>query len=446
MFENIIAQRAADQLRDDIQNERDVQSMLFYGPEDSGKGSAALELARVYSCEEAEPQKRAAWTCVCSSCERHRFLAHDDLLLLGSRSFSSDILACKSVFLRNTQPGTKILFYRALRKLQLRFSPVILENDAKTAKSVSSVLLALDEGLNELLNLDTSNYGQKKIEKITDSLVKDAFKLEEEGISDSVPVSHIRSASFWCRLAPSGKRKILIIENAECVSNDGFNSLLKILEEPPANVSIVLTAQRREAIIPTILSRVRPYRFLKRDAKEEKDVIRRVFQDQSDKGLSSYLGSFLENNNEKIYPLAAWFIVSLVRITLISAGKNAAQRAVFLTMLAERYAQIAKEASQERCVKSSCVIKEILGKTGNFKEVSFSAFMKAILDQINDAMRSFVCENRFADDQNILAYNDLIKKYINEAVSAVDVYNISAAISLEALFLKMKTCLRGFYG
>ena len=405
MFENIIAQGAVDQLRADVTGKRDVPSMLFFGPPCSGKGSAALELSRVYSCEE-----KAAWKCACPACEKHWILAHDDLLLLGSRGFSSDIHACRSSFLRNAQnQGVKLLFYRSLRKVQLRFSPVVMENDSKTAKTVSSVLLALDEGLNDLLTLNTQTCEQKNLEKLSNSLVKDALKLEEEGLSDSVPVGHIRSASYWCRLAPNGKRKVLIIENADNLRDDALNSLLKLLEEPPETVSIILTAQRREAIMPTILSRVRPYRFLKRDIQSEKEVIRRVFQDTSEEGLAAYLESFLRQSSEKLQPLADWFASSL------------------------------KDCVQGRGVKSASVIKEALSKSNNFKDISFSVFMKAALDSIIVFLRG-------ANDRNIIAHFDLLKKYINDAVCAVDVYNISAVSALEALFHKLKTDPRRYYG
>jgi len=440
VFENIIAQSAINQLRDDILNSRDAPSMLFFGPSFSGKGSSALELSRVYSCEEAQPKQRAAWTCACSACAMHRILAHEDILALGSKSFSSDILACKSSFLKNAQnQSAKILFYRSLRKLQLRFSPVILENDSKTAKEVFSVLQDLDEGLNDLLSLDTQICGQNNIEKLSNSLVKDALKLEEEGLSDSIPVEHIRSATYWCRLAPSGRRKTLIIENAEYMKEAALNPLLKLLEEPPQTVSIILTAQRREAIMPTILSRLRPYRFLKRDAKNEKDVIRRVFQDTSDESLSFYLDSFLEKNTENITPLAAWFIVSLARITLMSSGKNPRSGVEYLKLLGERYTHIAQSVNQERYVKSASVIKEVLSKSNNFKDISFSAFMKAGLKLVNDVMHS-------TNDPRNIIYNDLFRKHINEAVTAVDVYNMNAALTLEALFFKLKTDLRGCYG
>ncbi|MDR0302605.1 MAG: DNA polymerase III, partial [Treponema sp.] len=130
MFENIIEQGAVLQLQEDILSGRLAPSMLFYGPSESGKGSAALELARILSCT-----ADASWKCKCSACESHRYLQHPDLLILGSRSFAAEIAASCSAFLRNPAAvGTKTLFIRSFRKLQIRFSPVLLEDDPKLSK------------------------------------------------------------------------------------------------------------------------------------------------------------------------------------------------------------------------------------------------------------------------------------------------------------------------
>jgi len=439
VFENIIEQSAVLQLRDDILSKRDAPSMLFFGPSGSGKGSAALELARVLSCEE-----KAVWGCKCSSCERHRFLQNDDLLILGERAFSPEILACQHAFLRNPAKA-RILFFRALRKLQIRFSPVLLENDSKTAKAVSSNLQSLDEGLNELLLINTETVEQAPLNKLCASLVKDALTLESEGIN-GIPINHIRSASYWCRLAPNGRRKTLVIENAETMREEARNSLLKLLEEPPPSVSIVLTAQRREAIMQTILSRLRPYRFLKRSEKSEKEVIKSVFKENSELAypnqkssiLSSYLDSFLPQSTDKLYPLAAWFIVSFARTASIYA-KSKGYTPAFLIALGEHYAPVAETAGLERYSKNSAIVKAILGKSKNFEEVSFSRFMSITLELIGDCLRS-------VNNPEYIAYNDLIKKYVSEAVTSVDVLNINAAITLENLLYKLKTTVRGRYG
>ncbi|MDR0319885.1 MAG: DNA polymerase III [Treponema sp.] len=442
MFENIIEQGAVLQLRDDILNNRNAPSMLFFGPPDSGKGSAALELARVLSCEE-----KASWNCSCPSCKRHKYLAHDDLLVLGKRVFAAEISACNSAFLRDpSNQKTKTVFCRSLRKLQIRFSPTIMEDDQKTAKAVVGILQSLDEDLNEFESLDTQTCDKTSLEKLCLSLVKNALKLEEEGISDLIPVNHIRSASYWCRLSPAGKHKTLIIENAENMRDEARNSLLKLLEEPPTSVTIVLTAQRREAILATLLSRLRPYRFLRRSIESEKEVIRRVFQDnefektfkENSFSLSAYLDSFLVHNTNKLYPLAAWFIVSLARIISRSAGSD--NIPVIIKTLGERYAPIAESAGFERSLKSTAVIKTIISQSKNFEDASFSRFMKITLD--------LICEiTRAENSPQYILYYDIFKKYINDAVTSVEILNINTTIALESLFYNLKKAvIRGQYG
>ncbi|MCL2186274.1 MAG: DNA polymerase III [Treponema sp.] len=448
MFENIIEQSAVLQLRDDILSGRNAPSMLFYGPAASAKGSAALELARALSCEADSQTEFASWTCSCSSCKRHRYLQHDDLLVMGNRSFIAEITASSSAFLRNPIPiNSKLLFFRSLRKMQYRFSPVFME-DEPNVKKLSSVLLSFDEGLSELLNIDTASCEKNAIEKLCKSLIDTANTLEKEGkLNSTIPINHIRSASRWCMLAPNGKRKTLIIENAENMRDDARNSLLKLLEEPPSSVTIVLTAQRREAIIPTILSRLRPYRFLKRSEASEKEVIRRVFQgnvdeiqDKDGSLISAYLESFASNNSEKLYPLAAWFLVSLARFIILSM-RNKGIKVIpdFLNSLGERYAPIAETLKLERSVKSSEIIKIIITQTNKLENDLFSRFLKICLDIVSSVTRTL-------DSQNVM-YNDIFIKYIKEAITAVDLLNINTNIALESLFYNIKNAIiEGYNG
>jgi DNA polymerase-3 subunit gamma/tau len=442
MFENIIEQGAVSQLNDDILGGRNAPSMLFYGPGETGKGSSALELARVLSCE-----SDALWKCTCPSCEKHRYLRHDDLLVLGKKSFCAEINAYFSVFSRNTSAqSAKLLFYRSIQKLILRFSPVLVEDDPKFAK-ISATLQSLDEKVNEFLFINTETAEKAVIEKLCKAIVKDASFLDEEGVSPLVPVGHIRKASYWCRLAPNGKRKTLIIENAENMRDESRNSLLKLLEEPPANVSIVLTSRGRETIIPTILSRLRQYRFLRRSEESEKEVLRRVFQVSTDsinaenvfketRGslISAYLYSFLPRNEEKMYPLAAYFIVSLARLASVSIKKNNRDIPRFLIALGERYAPISEAEGFERTVKSISLVKTLLVRSGNFEGDSFSGFLKLCLELVGMAARE-------GNDPRNIVYNDIFRKYIGEAITAVDILNQSATLALESLVYNIKTAI-----
>lgn len=53
-----------------------------------------------------------------------------------------------------------------------------------------------------------------------------------------------------------GACKIYIIENADTMTVQAQNALLKTLEEPPAYARFLLLAERAEAFLPTVLSRV----------------------------------------------------------------------------------------------------------------------------------------------------------------------------------------------
>ena len=62
--------------------------------------------------------------------------------------------------------------------------------------------------------------------------------------------------------APSRDRfKIFILDEAHMVTKDGFNALLKVVEEPPAHVKFIFATTEPEKVISTIRSRTHHYPF-----------------------------------------------------------------------------------------------------------------------------------------------------------------------------------------
>jgi DNA polymerase-3 subunit delta' len=64
-----------------------------------------------------------------------------------------------------------------------------------------------------------------------------------------------------------GRRKVFVVGDAEAMvpqesSPEAANAFLKLLEEPPADTTLVLTSSTPGALLPTILSRVLPVRVL----------------------------------------------------------------------------------------------------------------------------------------------------------------------------------------
>jgi DNA polymerase-3 subunit delta' len=71
-----------------------------------------------------------------------------------------------------------------------------------------------------------------------------------------IGIDDIRGLQRLANLPPyEGKCKVFIIDEAEYLSTEAANSLLKILEEPPPGVVWLLLASEEERLLPTIISR-----------------------------------------------------------------------------------------------------------------------------------------------------------------------------------------------
>ena len=428
MFENVLGQGALRQLVSDISGERLAPSMLFFGPDASGKGSAALELGRVLSCEDPA----APWNCSCPACARHRRLIHPDLLLLGPRSFSAEIAASAAAFLRDPAvQATRFLFIRSARRLLARFSPVLWENDPKIGK-LNPLIETLEEGLD---SLEAGAAGGAR--GTAEGILKSSFKLEAEGVGDLLPVDQIRRAAWWSRLAPLGKRKLLVIENADRMRDEARNSLLKLLEEPPKTVTIVLTTAHHEALLPTVLSRLRPYRFVARDRAAETEVIRKIFRDsqapeRSGGGLlRRYLDSFLPDSGEALHPLAAFFAASVAMGAAAELRRSGAPPEEALTRLGAYCAPIAEEAGLGRPLEDSrSLAAKVLEGADKFEIRSrFSRFLQSLLVLVGESLGAA---------PETIAYRDLWAAAAREADTAALTYNLSPAMVLERLIAELR--------
>jgi DNA polymerase-3 subunit gamma/tau len=457
MFENVLNQEAVNQLSADIRGDKLAPSMLFAGPAASGKGTAALELARILSCEQG-----ASWNCPCPSCAHHRLLYHPDLLALGSRPFSPEIAAAAEVFVReNTETPARILFIRAVRKLLLRFNPVLWEDDPRFSK-LSPFLEGLEDGLNEISAGETAE-NTARAEKLAASIRETAFKLEAGGMADQVPVSQIRHASYWIRLAPLGRRKFLLIENADRMQDAARNALLKILEEPPRRAVIVLTTTRAPALLPTVVSRLRPYRFNRRDEAVEKDVIRRVFRGvdppQTVSGapavtkgneslITGHLESFLPVSGGKLYPLAAFFAASLAAQALLALRNESPSLAPppGIIALGKYTAPIAESSGCGRPAKEAAdCVKAVLSGAERFETPGlFQRFLSQLLDLVSRSIRGNTVPPGnnpqitagVSDEETITAADGLagiFRELAAEAASAVGTYNLGPELVLEKM-------------
>jgi DNA polymerase-3 subunit delta' len=79
---------------------------------------------------------------------------------------------------------------------------------------------------------------------------------------DYIKIEDIRQLKKEIGLRPyEGKRKVFIIDNAHLFTAEASNALLKILEEPPGQASIILVSSKFALLFKTIVSRCRIIRF-----------------------------------------------------------------------------------------------------------------------------------------------------------------------------------------
>ncbi|HHU37241.1 MAG TPA: hypothetical protein GXZ47_08435 [Treponema sp.] len=417
MFENLLAQPAATLLINDIKTKKLPQSILFSGEGASGKLTAALELARTLSCLEGT----ALWACSCSSCQKHRQLIHPDLLLAGPKDCLPEIRSAAAAFLRNGQSASRFLFIRSIRKLILRFDPVLYQGDEARYSKAFASLSNLGEDMEDFERMSYQETDRDKLEKKVASLVSEAEKLETTAMYETIPVSMIRKISTWTHLAPYGKKKTVIIERADRMQDSARNAFLKILEEPPKDVVFILTTSRRGAILPTILSRVRTYGFIRRSLDIQHSVITRVFHDTPQEGetLSHYFNRFLPVSPEHITSSAVNFL-SLVFSDAVLEGKEPP------TSLKSILPETEYDDSISSLVKGLNKCKP---------DVIWRNFLVALNECLRSSLRSDSVSTR--DIKIFTLWTDRIR----ELFALVDIYNLTPVAALERLSVEMRNAL-----
>ncbi len=180
------------------------QSMLFYGPEGTGKEAAALVLGRILLCSDENPP--------CGQCK-----------------------ACR-LYMKFEHSDFHFLF------------PV------KDPAKKDSSIVDWEERMSEK---ELENY-RREIEKKTQDLY---YKIEYPGAS-GILNAQVKKIIVKSSLSPfMGKNRFALISPADLMNNIAQNTLLKLLEEPPENLYICLVTSRFESLLPTVLSRCQAFYF-----------------------------------------------------------------------------------------------------------------------------------------------------------------------------------------
>jgi DNA polymerase III subunit delta' len=89
-----------------------------------------------------------------------------------------------------------------------------------------------------------------------------------------IGIDDIRGLQRLANLPPyEGKCKVFIIDDAECLSTEASNALLKVLEEPPPAVVWLLLAADADRLLPTIVSRCQRLELKPVPARQVQEVL-----------------------------------------------------------------------------------------------------------------------------------------------------------------------------
>lgn len=106
-----------------------------------------------------------------------------------------------------------------------------------------------------------------------------SFVVQELDAASNRRIDDIRLLRERINLPPSeGKMMVYILDEVHMLTNEAFNALLKILEEPPAHVVFILATTELHKIPATIVSRCSVINFRKANLSEVKQALERVLQ------------------------------------------------------------------------------------------------------------------------------------------------------------------------
>ena len=402
MYENLLAQEGARaSLIGDIESGSVPPALLFSGPQASGKLTAALETARILSCA-----RNGAWNCPCPDCVRHRQLIHSDLLLLGKRSLPEEIIVAREFLLRNPGQASGYFFLRSIRKLLARFNPALWSGEETKLGKAAPLIQSIEEAMDLI---DPEALGRELAEstaKAVDSAYADALSLEP--FSPEAPgVFMIRNMEVWAQLAPAGRRKTVIIENADRMQDSARNAMLKILEEPPETVRFILLTNRRASMMATILSRSRLYSFVPRDSAATALVLSRVFKSDE---MAPSIQAYFESRISFPPSIARVHAERFAGRILADMGESLAVGS-FGRAIAQEAALAGKSMAQ--------LLDELVEATGGFGSKdksmagSFVQFMRALLSVFSDLLKES------AGEPAIVALVDRWSRLAREAAVAI---------------------------
>lgn len=250
MFDSIMPYRPqeASLLSRQLSDGTFPQAVLFAGPAYGGRLTIAMECARILSCEGDRSD-----TCPCRSCRDFNTYGMPNVVTVGNRDHWTHIDAALELYARLGTERARLQLVRAIRIMLLQYHGALLESADSKNTAVFNAASAVDEAL---LTIDWDAQGTgKRVAQLLGGVLKPLRNLMKR--SQALTIGQVRAMQEWTAQTSFGNSKrFIILEGIEQSTDGARNSLLKLLEEPPAHTYIMLISEHPSRLLATILSRV----------------------------------------------------------------------------------------------------------------------------------------------------------------------------------------------
>lgn len=152
----------------------------------------------------------------------------------------------------------------------------------------------LSDGTSDDLSTDPDTPVIRRIRALSEPrlhLVRRPVDEKTQRLRAEITVDEIRKLqSFFHLSAAEGGRRVAIIDAADEMNQASANALLKLLEEPPHDATILLVAHQPARLLPTIRSRCRELRLHPLNPQDMGDVLQDLGVDHDAAQLSALSG------------------------------------------------------------------------------------------------------------------------------------------------------------
>lgn len=244
----------ASRLRGELEKGNLARSSLFFGPPYSSKMTAASELALALLGEE----------------DRFDTLTSANLVIIPNRDSLIRLKALRNILEKNRNLAAAGAFRHENAVFLSAFHEALYTN---SQKDVFAAAAELSDVMYSFPSDPSSGQLEPFLKKYDEALARLISRKKKTSVYTIDQVRQIQSFAFQ----NPDQKKVIVLEGTENVAAGTMNSILKILEEPPASVYFILISSSASRILPTILSRVRQYEFHEIGQKEEKQFLESTF-------------------------------------------------------------------------------------------------------------------------------------------------------------------------